>query len=179
MAVGTSPVETRELYGGAMVCTLPVRLKDVSDMRPVPDHQEVWADPDLDQALIFEVVEHDASVINADVGRHVFEDAAVGNEAASASVAGVRPLAAAEVPSLPEGGYACLVSGSMTVRRGQDTQDTAVLLAVLRMPHVASDLLLTLSTPAAAPAPAQAEAEGVMSAALRSLEIRDWGLFGG
>jgi len=30
-----------QLYGGAMQARLPMRFKDVSDFRPVPDHQEV------------------------------------------------------------------------------------------------------------------------------------------
>lgn len=28
----------------------------MSDMRPVPDHQEIWADTGVDQAVIFEIV---------------------------------------------------------------------------------------------------------------------------
>lgn len=30
-----------ELYGGAIITQLPERFVDVSDFRPVPDHQEV------------------------------------------------------------------------------------------------------------------------------------------
>lgn len=33
--------ERRELFGGAITAELPARLTDVSDFRPVPDHQEV------------------------------------------------------------------------------------------------------------------------------------------
>ena len=31
----------RALYGGAVEMDIPVRFEDVSDFRPVPDHQEV------------------------------------------------------------------------------------------------------------------------------------------
>lgn len=45
-----------DLYGGAMTAVLPVRLADVAAARPVPDHQEVFADPQADETLVFEIV---------------------------------------------------------------------------------------------------------------------------
>lgn len=71
---------TRALYGGAIEMSLPQRFADVSDFRPVPDHQEVgrpsmlipvhkfqkdlnvaapmqvWTDATLDQSVILEIV---------------------------------------------------------------------------------------------------------------------------
>ena len=35
--------QNRQLFGGAMGTVLPERFKDVSDLRPVPDSQEVRA----------------------------------------------------------------------------------------------------------------------------------------
>lgn len=46
----------RELFGGAMQMAVPCSLQDVSDARPVPDHQEVWADGSTDQSVIVEIV---------------------------------------------------------------------------------------------------------------------------
>lgn len=34
-------LESRDLFGGAVKLSLPSRLVDVSDFRPVPDNQEV------------------------------------------------------------------------------------------------------------------------------------------
>ena len=31
----------RQLYGGAAEIGIPARMQDISDFRPVPDHQEV------------------------------------------------------------------------------------------------------------------------------------------
>jgi hypothetical protein len=39
-----------------MTALLPVRLADVAAARPVPDHQEVWADPEADESLVVEIV---------------------------------------------------------------------------------------------------------------------------
>lgn len=47
---------TRELFGGAMQICMPRRLQDMSDSRPVPDHQELYTDRGSDDALLIEIV---------------------------------------------------------------------------------------------------------------------------
>lgn len=47
----------RSLFGGAMSIVLPAGFADVSDFRPVPDHQEVFADVDADASVVVEVME--------------------------------------------------------------------------------------------------------------------------
>lgn len=94
-----------------------------------------------------------------------------------------------DVPGVPEASYRCVVRGRQTMRRGQQAADTCVLLAVLRLPHVSSDLLITLSTPSApqtpvagavvsAPALGEGEQQELMAAVLRSLRVQSWELFG-
>jgi hypothetical protein len=47
-----------ELFGGAIrIASLPSRFKDLSDFRQVPDHQEVFSDPESDQTVIVEINE--------------------------------------------------------------------------------------------------------------------------
>jgi len=46
----------RDLFGGAITMACPTRLTDVSDFRPVPDSQEIFADGSSDQSLVFEIV---------------------------------------------------------------------------------------------------------------------------
>jgi hypothetical protein len=88
------------------------------------------------------------------------------------------PVGAQETPHLPEDTYKCLVRGVQAVRGGREVKDTEVLLAVLRFPKVQSDVVVSLSTPAASWA-AHEEAAGIMAEALLSLRVLDWGLFGG
>lgn len=47
----------RPLFGGAISSTFPVRFQDVSNIRQVPDHQEVFVDPARDESLIFELLD--------------------------------------------------------------------------------------------------------------------------
>ena len=35
---------------------MPARFLDVSDVRPVPDNQEVWSDPSSDQSVVVEIL---------------------------------------------------------------------------------------------------------------------------
>jgi hypothetical protein len=101
------------------------------------------------------------------------------------------------VPGLPAGGYRCLCAGEFDAVKGRQggpgaANRLSVLLAVLRLPHVATDVLITLHTatyigPASAAAAhagagpkaaAAAAAPALMAAVLRGLEVRDWSLFG-
>ncbi|KAG6426282.1 hypothetical protein SASPL_110503 [Salvia splendens] len=55
----------RPLFGGAISSTFPLRFQDVSNMRQVPDHQEVFVDPTRDESLIFELLD-----LKTDVADH-------------------------------------------------------------------------------------------------------------
>lgn len=46
----------RSLFGGAITCPISTRFQDVSNLRPVPDHQECFADGDADRSFVFEIV---------------------------------------------------------------------------------------------------------------------------
>ncbi|XP_062185981.1 uncharacterized protein LOC133889498 [Phragmites australis] len=56
----------RPLFGGAISSTFPVRFQDVSNIRDVPDHQEVFIDPARDESLIFELLDLKGEVEDAD-----------------------------------------------------------------------------------------------------------------
>ncbi|KAJ0545106.1 putative ran-interacting Mog1 protein [Helianthus annuus] len=47
----------RQLFGRAISTTFPLRFEDVSNIREVPDHQEVFVDPARDESLIIELLE--------------------------------------------------------------------------------------------------------------------------
>ncbi len=85
-----------------------------------------------------------------------------------------------DVPGLHgETGYRCLVVGQQTLRRGGGPTTVDVLMAVLRLPRVNSDLVVTLTTPHAVPAAAAAaNTEQLMREVLVSLKVLDWSLFG-
>ena len=50
------------LYGGALSVELPRSFTDASELREVPDHQEVWVDTCSDRSLIIEILERKDSI---------------------------------------------------------------------------------------------------------------------
>ena len=66
-----------------MLCQLQ---QDVSDFRPVPDHQEVWADAESDRSVVVEILERQAAVADADAAVFLFNDLAEANEATGSQV---------------------------------------------------------------------------------------------
>ncbi len=107
------PLAVRHLFGGAVDLAMPARMVDVSDHRPVPDHQEVFTDASLDQSLIIEFVEP-LNVDDAVCGAAFFSDLADGMDAAHRHITSSTPLRSDDVPGLPAGTYCVLVSGQLT-----------------------------------------------------------------
>lgn len=51
----------RDLYGGAITVSLPTDSIDASDLRQIPDHQEVFLRPKTLTSIIFEINEYQSS----------------------------------------------------------------------------------------------------------------------
>ncbi|PSC69030.1 putative ran guanine nucleotide release factor [Micractinium conductrix] len=185
----------RQLFGGAASLWLPQRFADISDFRPIPDHQEVFADANVDQSLVVEIVEHQP-VADSEAGAFFFQDQAQHNEAAHTQMDEVHQLGPADMPGLPAECYRGLVVGQQLVAKGRQgtsaLNKVQVLLCCVRLPHVGSDVLITLNSPifiserSAAAEHAGAGYKGVHLTApalfrqiLATFSIADWGLFDG
>lgn len=51
-------LKANDLFGGALSVLLPSNAKDISDLRQIPDNQEVFAHPVTDQSIIIEILEY-------------------------------------------------------------------------------------------------------------------------
>lgn len=170
MADVSSEVTQRELFGGAMRISLPSRFMDVSDVRPVPDHQEVFADVDTDSSVIVEVLElHEAE----NVAQYYFHDMAEANGAEdggtvedeavmdSADVSPTKCVPAAfcaprrppTEPTAPRSVQSEFYSvrGLQQVAKFREAVANSVLLlmGVIRLPNQQSDVLVTVNRPLA------------------------------
>ena len=193
----TSTSATRALYGGAMSVSLPSRLEDVSHFRPVPDHQEVFADTSTDQSFIVEL-NQPLPCPDSQAGAEHMQELSDVSSAASHSVLSSTALPASAFPLLqPPPAFASLTVSDMLVSKYRDSQSAAnavrVWLLLLRLTREQTDLLLVLNSPRAwseqtsiGSAAAQArrvvsdeESEAVMREACSTLRIDDYGLFGG
>lgn len=73
------------LFGGAITASIPSTWRDVSQVRQVPDNQEVFQDctEETGAVLVIEILEHQIDVTNSDACAYFLKDLADSNEASS------------------------------------------------------------------------------------------------
>ncbi|PKC05310.1 Ran-interacting Mog1 protein [Rhizophagus irregularis] len=60
----------KELFGGSISMYIPPSFEDISNVRNVPDNQEVFADVNTDQSIIVEILEFVKQVANEDAAKY-------------------------------------------------------------------------------------------------------------
>nr|XP_016852799.1 PREDICTED: ran guanine nucleotide release factor [Anolis carolinensis] len=138
--------EGHPLFGGAFSVCLPPGSIDVSEMRQVPDNQEVFVHPSTDQSLIIELLEYQAGVPDENAARYHFEDLA--DASSTAEILNQEQF----LPQLLalEG---CSSAWQLTARQlvakfNEEAKNEVTLhLALLRLPQYGTDLLLTFNDP--------------------------------
>ncbi|GAB4820979.1 hypothetical protein N2152v2_008025 [Parachlorella kessleri] len=167
-----------ELFGGAMEMAFPNRFTDISDFRPVPDHQEEYQ-----------------PVADTSSAAHFFNDLAETSQAQHSQIDETLRLGPADVPGVPAECVKTVVVGQQAVAKGRQGMHALnkiqVILCNIRIPQYRSDLLITLNTPiyisehSAAAEHAGAGYKGahltspmLFRQMLESLQITDWSLFG-
>jgi hypothetical protein len=138
--------------------------------------------------------EHQAGVPDAEAGEYFFHDLATAGDAASALITSRTPLRSVDVPGVPADAYRCTVVGEQAVAKGREGALNKVLVCMLvvRLPGHASEVLLTLNTPVfisegsaaaeragAGYKPQSSEAHALFARIAATLQIHDYGLFGG
>jgi hypothetical protein len=134
---------------------------DASDIREIPDNQEVWLSPTGDESIIVEIVERQ-DLPDADAPGFYFGDLAQTNGADGsglAAIEGVVEVTAVNAPQLlgdarpqAKGARAFVVSGWQRVakfKEGEEARnEVCIRLAVIRLPAVGTDVLGTVNAPA-------------------------------
>mmetsp|Transcript_32571 Transcript_32571/g.95333 ORF Transcript_32571/g.95333 Transcript_32571/m.95333 type:complete len:188 (-) Transcript_32571:258-821(-) len=175
-----------ELYGGAMTCELPRSFVDASQMREVPDHQEVWVDTATDRSFIVEVLDRKTEVPDDQAITFFLEDLASFNDAKEAAVLISRRAADEETPGLPPDTVCLVGAGEQLVAKFAEASANRVKVHIcaVRLVEQETDLLITLNDPVAidpqsssAVAPVAQAGEELFAQVLRSFRIVDWTLF--
>ncbi|XP_045442493.1 ran guanine nucleotide release factor isoform X1 [Pipistrellus kuhlii] len=143
------PTQDYPLFGGAFSATLPVGAIDVSDLRPIPDNQEVFCHRVTDQSLIVELLELQAHVRGEAAARYHFEDVGGVQGARAVHVEAVQPLLLENLALRGCCEEAWFLSGKQQVAKGnqQVTKDVTLHQALLRLTRYQTDLLLTFNQP--------------------------------
>lgn len=192
--VKQSPFQQVGLYGGAILVTLPVAFEDISVVRQVPDHQEVFVDRNSEMSFIVELVAHNRDVSHADAPKFFFTDLAECNEAQNVIIDSAAVISDSNfAPHIKDASCVkCAVTGRQTVSkfRKEDSplENVQIILVIIRLVNVDHDMLLSINVPCSdAIAPLTVDsimglggdspAAIVMATALSSLQICDWSLF--
>ncbi len=147
----TRSTQTRLLYGGAITASLSKEFKDVSDVRPIPDHQEVFLN-DHEVSIISELLDlgHDQSDDMA--LQYYFNDLANNNESQHSLV--LSELMVNHelfMPGIGASHSRMILIGKQSVKKYRSEtsplHDVYIVMTLVRLRNVATDVLLTFNLP--------------------------------
>lgn len=186
------------LFGGAMEWIAPDRFIDTSQFREVPDNQEIFADPETDQSLIIELLQYSDQVPNENAALFHFREVAQINDATSPTHHTVfqvesldSKIAMPNLAGVNDIYVGCLLGQQLVSKfREMHRNSVNMYMAVIRLPHVTTDVLITLNDPVMLALQSSSSKTGAVpqgsnamqsldmfSKIIRSLRIIDWGLF--
>ncbi|KAI4284583.1 MAG: hypothetical protein L6R38_001284 [Xanthoria sp. 2 TBL-2021] len=194
----TTTFKSTELFGGAITVNFPASYADVSNIREVPDHQEIYLDASGFSSVIVEIAERVSHPpTDQEALRFHFEDIVDEHDTSRIWHTNV-----AQLPHLPSNTpcYTLLATTTPPPATNGNVHTktpsfTAVMLTLIRLVAQSTDIVVTINIPhiPGHQEPSDGEVnfeegkfgslveEGVKirDEVWRSLEVRDWGLFGG
>ncbi|KAJ2870716.1 hypothetical protein GGH93_005367 [Coemansia aciculifera] len=133
----------RNLFGGAMSMAIPKDMTDISLLRQVPDHQEVFADAQTDTSIIVEILE---SVPHTGIQalKYHYEQVSELNADDQPHFLHVGPLSLDSVPK-DSAFILCGQQEAAKFNEGAEAKNTVVVcMALLRLPEHDTDILQSL-----------------------------------
>ncbi|KAL8989491.1 MAG: hypothetical protein Q9177_001630 [Variospora cf. flavescens] len=186
------------LFGGAITADFPNGYLDVSNIREVPDHQEIYLDASGFSSVIIEIAERVTQPpTDEEALKFHFEDIVDDNDTSK-----IWHTDLVHLPRFPPDTPCYNLLATTTppplsndnAARPLTPTFTAVILALIRLPLQSTDIVVTVNIPHI---PGQQEPlnanvnfeegnfgslveEGmrIRDEILKSLEVKDWGLFG-
>ncbi|KAK4994355.1 hypothetical protein LTR66_005600 [Elasticomyces elasticus] len=182
-----------QLFGGAIVADLPANFANVSDIRQVPDHQEVYLDRDGLTSIIFDILEQVDVGTDTDALQYHLKDI-VGEDAEQTKIWTSNAAVFSELPPQTPAYtlFATQQASAERITQGRAPDFTGILLLLIRLNGKKTDLVITINVPHA---PGEYAPEDVdlatgklgrlLEAAvqyrdrlLQTFEVKDWSLFG-
>ncbi|KAL8757858.1 MAG: hypothetical protein Q9184_004099 [Pyrenodesmia sp. 2 TL-2023] len=186
------------LFGGAITVNLPDRYADVSNIREVPDHQEIYLDASGFSSIIVEIAERVSEPsTDEEALKFHFHDIVEEHDTSSIYHTGAAKLANL---TLDTPCYTLLATTTPPpVTNGNPNRPltptfTAIILTLIRLVPQSTDIVVTINIPhiqgEQEPSDGAVNFEGGKYGSLveegvrvrdelwRTLEVKDWGLFG-
>jgi hypothetical protein len=178
----------RELFGGAVECSLPDTFVDVSTFRELPDSEEVLVESETDASLIVEILELQEHIPDSQIAKFHFDNIADENETEYAEVSHLETIPR---PEQRFGALFCAVGTQKGIVKFRESDrignDIVLYVAVARIKELNAEVVISLSAPATISRASSSHAQGskpdvgraamVWADVVRSFSIRDYGLF--
>ncbi|GAB5590826.1 hypothetical protein Unana1_05726 [Umbelopsis nana] len=169
----------RPFFGGALSAPLCSSFIDASQIRQIPDNQEVFVDGSTEQSLIVELLQLVPDAQGEEMARYHFQQLAEDNEAKESAVNKVTVLNTANYPSLPAASsQVSLLTGSQKVAKFNELQlhEVNIIMVIIRLTNVDTDIAISVNVPAGEGQVDLAEAD--MLQLVNGFKVNDWSLFG-
>lgn len=179
------------LYGGAITLDIPSTFADASQIRQIPDHQEVYLDAAGYASIVVEILEYveqgsDEAALQFHFGE-VVEGTGDATTVLEQRVEGMRGMPNHPIHTLT---FLQTPQPPNPNPRRKVPDFTYIHLLLLRLKEQATDIMVTINIPHYAGEYEKPEREGAETALMResrvvrervleSFEIREWGLFEG
>ncbi|KZT28561.1 Mog1p/PsbP-like protein [Neolentinus lepideus HHB14362 ss-1] len=172
----------KELFGGAITITLPSRIINASDLREVPDTQEVFLYPDSSVSIIIDVLQRVDPEDSNEAARLHFANLAHDNDADNSIVHDIIVIPNDRGDNTPS---PIVLAGTQSVKKFNQSvpDEVRILLALYRVKDKNVDLLLTYNVPVRAIDQGAVGEEGFKNVkedfdrAVQTLRVVDFGLF--
>ncbi|KAJ3883768.1 hypothetical protein F5051DRAFT_317077 [Lentinula edodes] len=170
------------LFGGAITAIAPSNLLDASEIRQVPDTQEVLLFPDSSISIIVEILQRVEPNDNQDAIKFHFDSLAHDNDAVTSAVVSVNVIPNDRGDATPS---IITLSGVQRVPKFNKTNpdEVRILMALYRVVSNGIDLVVTFNIPVISEDGGAVQGEKLNQAQAqfdlfsRSLRIEDFGVF--
>ncbi|KAI6653704.1 Ran guanine nucleotide release factor [Oopsacas minuta] len=138
------------LYGGALICSLPTPRVDVSELRQVPDNQEVFAHPYTDQSIIIELLEYQNVASGHEAARLHYQDISQANNSIETAILSHEVVDTSNITM--EKCIAChYLTGTQKIAKFNETVEQSnlvrVQLVLYRLQEYNTDVVVTYNDP--------------------------------
>ncbi|ORY15830.1 hypothetical protein BCR34DRAFT_558141 [Clohesyomyces aquaticus] len=182
-----------ELYGGAIAVDLPAGFGDASNIRQIPDHQEVYLDGNGYSSIVFDILERIEKQSDEEALQYHFADLIDGT-GDSTDMLNQGKTVMSKMPTLPVYMLNYIQTPpprdpSHPTSKRKTPNFTSIHLLLLRLKEQTTDIVITVNVPhypddyvkagVGEATQLMKDGEVVKQKILDSFEIKDWGLFGG
>mmetsp|Transcript_24168 Transcript_24168/g.58414 ORF Transcript_24168/g.58414 Transcript_24168/m.58414 type:complete len:190 (-) Transcript_24168:84-653(-) len=179
--ISSIPLEVVGLYGETFSTLMPKGMKDMSEVRQVPNHQEFYADVESKMSVITEINEYQSKVEDSKAAAFFFENMAKDTDAKSIHVSSQGNL---EIPELKDFSTSYIIGEHVVNQRIDNrgpVERVRVHIAVIRLKNVTSDMLLNLSIPVTDQTSNEHKAllEKTFFEMAKSFKVNSWAVFKG